>query len=175
MAVGKVGMYGGKFLPIHMGHVYTMIRASTMVDELHVIVSYDEEYEKQLCAQGDHIEHIPHNVRLRWWTQLTKDMPHVHVHAVYEEQTGNFQDWVKGAEGIKKVVGKEIDTVFSSEHSYTEIFDKLYPNATHVVIDSARETYNISATKLRTEGVMKHWNMLPEVVKPYFAKKVVVV
>lgn len=171
----KVGMYGGKFLPIHMGHVYSMIRASTMVDELHVIVSYDEKYEKELCKKGGHIPNIPQEVRLRWWTQLTKDMPHVHVHAVYEEQTGQFEDWKRGAVGIMDAIGKEIDVVFSSEHSYTPIFKELYPDAEHVVIDSDRSTYNISATKLRTEGVMKHWDMLPEVVKPYFVKKVVVV
>jgi HTH-type transcriptional repressor of NAD biosynthesis genes len=177
MTLGKVGMYGGKFLPIHMGHVYSMIRASTMVDELHVIVSYDELYEKALCVGGGKIPHIPYTVRLRWWHQITKDMPHVHVHAVEEIQTGTFRysDWERGRDGIVKAVGKAIDTIFSSEHSYTEFFDKLYPNAQHVVLDADRTTYNISATKLRTEGVMKHWNMLPEVVKPYFVKQVVVV
>jgi len=45
MCKRKIGMYGGKFLPVHMGHVYAMIKASTMVEELHVIVSYDEAYE----------------------------------------------------------------------------------------------------------------------------------
>lgn len=171
----KVGMYGGKFLPIHMGHVYSMIRASTMVDELHVIVSYDEKYEKELCSKGGHIEHIPHQVRLRWWTQITKDMPHVHVHAIYEEQTGDLSDWSEGAERIKRAVNYPITHVFSSEHSYTPIFKEIYSQAEHVVLDAARETYPISATKLRTEGVMKHWDMLPEVVKPYFAAQVVVV
>ncbi len=174
MTTGKVGMYGGKFLPIHMGHVYMMIRASTMVDELHVIVSYDEEYEMKLFKEGG-ISPIPHTVRLRWWTQLTKDMPHVYVHAIYEQQTGNFSDWVKGADKIKKAVQKEIDVVFSSEYSYTEFFNQLYPTAKHVIIDADRTTYDISATKLRTEGAMKHWNMLPNIVKSYFAKKVVIV
>lgn len=171
----KVGMYGGKFLPIHMGHVYAMIRASTMVDELHVIVSYDSEYEKKLCEANGKLEHIPHTVRLRWWHQITKDMPHVKVHAVYEKQTGSFNDWERGRDDILKAVGKPIDTVFSSEHAYTKYFEKLYPGAEHVVIDADRTTYNVSATKLRTEGVMKNWEMLPAVVKPYFAKKVVVV
>lgn len=175
MTAGKVGMFGGKFLPCpHMGHVYAMIRASTMVEELHVIVSYDEEHEKKMCA-GSKIAHIPPRVRLRWWSQLTKDMPHVHVHAVYEQQTGHISDWERGAEGIKAAIGKPIDTVFSSEHAYTEIFRNLYPEAKHIVIDANRETYPISGTMLRTEGVMKHWHMLPEIVKPYFAKKVVVV
>lgn len=175
MTIGKVGFYGGKFLPIHMGHVYSMIRASTMVDELHVIVSYDETYEKMLCEKGGKIPHIPYTVRLRWWHQITKDVPHVHVHAVEEIQTGELSDWARGAEGIKRAVGKPIDTVFSSEEAYGEIFEKLYPGAKHVVLDAARSTYPISATMLRTEGVMKHWNMLPEIVKPYFAKQVVIV
>jgi len=175
MTVGKVGMYGGKFLPCpHMGHVYSMIRASTMVDELHVIVSYDEDHEKKLC-EGGKIPHIPYRVRLRWWSQLTKDLPHVHVHAVYEQQTGDISDWERGAEGIKAAIAKPIDTVFSSEHAYTDIFRNLYPNAQHIVIDANRISYSISGTKLRTEGVMKHWDMLPEIVKPHFVKKVVVV
>lgn len=170
-----VGMYGGKYLILHMGHVYSMIQASTMVDELHVIVSYDEKHEREVLFKDSVVPHIPFNVRLRWWHQITKDMAHVHVHAVYEEQTGKFEDWKKGSEGIKRSVGKDITHVFSSEHSYTEFFNELYPNAEHVVIDAERSTYSVSATKLRTEGVMKHWNMLPEIVKPYFVKKVVVV
>lgn len=175
MTVGKVGMYGGKFLPFpHMGHVYAMIKASTMVEELHVIVSYDTEYEKMLCS-GSKVDHVGFTMRLRWWTQIAKDLPHVHVHAVYEEQTGQFSDWEKGRDGIVSAVGKDIDVVFSSEHSYTEFFDKLYPNAKHIVIDSERENYHISGTKIRTDGVIKHWDMIPNIVKPFFAKKVVIV
>ncbi|WP_144624920.1 multifunctional transcriptional regulator/nicotinamide-nucleotide adenylyltransferase/ribosylnicotinamide kinase NadR [Bacillus velezensis] len=172
---GKVGMYGGKFLPFpHQGHVYAMIKASTMVEELHVIVSHDTEYERQLCT-GSKVDHVNYTMRLRWWTQIAKDLSHVHIHEVYEEQTGQFSDWEKGRDGILKAIGKDIDVVFSSEHAYTDYFDKLYPNAQHVIIDAERETYNISGTKIRTEGVIKHWDMIPSVVKPYFAKQVVVV
>jgi HTH-type transcriptional repressor of NAD biosynthesis genes len=175
MTVGKVGFYGGKFSPIHNGHVYAMIKASTMVDELHIIVSYDDEFEKNVLFKNTKMEHVPFNIRLRWWKQITKDMSHVHVHAIEEKQTGQFSDWEKGADGIKKAIGKHIDVVFSSEHEYGEFFSKLYPTAQHVVVDAKRENYNISATELRTEGAMKHWDMLPEIVRPYFAKKVVIV
>lgn len=175
MTHGTVGMYGGKFLPCpHMGHVYAMIRASTMVDELHVVVSYDEEHEKKLC-EGGKVGHVPYGVRTRWWKRLTRDMPHVRVHAIEEKQTGRFSDWKRGAAAIKTAVGKPIDAVFSSEHAYTKTFERLYPGAAHMLIDPDRKAYPISGTKLRTEGVMKHWCMLPDAVKPYFAKKVVVV
>lgn len=175
MTIGKVGMYGGKFLPVHLGHVNMMIRASTMVDELHIIVSYDPVYEMHLCEEQSGTPRIPEDVRARWWKELTKDMPHVHVHKVYEEQTGEFEDWEKGAEGIKAAIGKPIDVVFSSEYEYEEFFSVLYPEATHAVLDPERSTYNISATKIRTEGAMKHWDMLPGVVRPYFTKQVVIV
>lgn len=151
-----------------------MIKASTMVDELHVIVSHDTAHERKLC-EGGKVDHVNFTMRLRWWTQIAKDLPHVHIHAVYEEQTGKFSDWENGRDGILEAIGKPIDVVFSSEHSYTPIFFKLYPNAMHVIIDSKRETYNISGTKIREEGVMKHWDMIPNIIKPYFAKKVVVV
>lgn len=175
MGKRKIGMYGGKFIPVHMGHVYAMVKASTMVEELHVIVSYDEAYEKEHYYPRSYMAPISYNIRLRWWKQITKDLPHVYVHAIYEPQTGQFSDWVLGAQRIKAVIGKPIDTVFSSEDAYGEYFEKLYPDAEHIMIDSARKAYPISATTIRTEGPLKHWEMLPKAVQPYFVKKVVVV
>lgn len=175
MKYGKVGHYSGKFLPIHRGHVSMMIQASTMVDELHIIVSFDEDYEAMLCEEGGKIKPIPPIVRARWWKQLTKDMPHVHVHTVYEPQTGSFDSWEIGAEGIKEAIGKPIDVVFSSENEYDAIFKELYPEADHVIIDPDRLSFPISATQIRMDGPFEHWEMIPEVVRPYFNKQVVVV
>ncbi|CAM4135597.1 multifunctional transcriptional regulator/nicotinamide-nucleotide adenylyltransferase/ribosylnicotinamide kinase NadR [Lederbergia lenta] len=170
----KVGMYGGKFLPVHQGHVNAMTIASTMVDELHIIVSYDEEYEKRYFENSS-LEPIPYKQRLRWWSQMTKQMDHVYVHAVKEKQTGSFSDWEEGARQIKQAVGKEIDVVFSSEKNYSPTFEKLYPQAVHEIIDNERIMVDISATRIREEGVYQHWEMIPEEVRPYFVKKVVVV
>ena len=175
MMIGKVGMYGGKFVPVHLGHVYAMIKASTMVDELHVIVSYDTEYEKNVLFKDARIPYIPFRQRIRWWKQLTKDLAHVHVHAIEEIQTGQFSDWEKGADAIKQAIGKEIDVVFSSEPRYSEYFDVLYPKAEHIVIDAAREKYPVSATAIRQDGALKHWELLPQPVRPFFVKKVVIV
>ena len=170
-----VGFIGGKYLIPHQGHVYAVITASTRVDELHVIVIYDTEYERNTLFTNAVIEHIPYTTRLRWWRQITKDMPHVHVHAIEQKETGQYADWEDGATKIKFAIKKNITHVFSSEHEYDVYFKELYPKAEHIVIDAERLTYNISATKLRTEGVMKHWNMIPDTIKPYFVKKVAVV
>ncbi|UUV47115.1 nicotinamide-nucleotide adenylyltransferase [Bacillus phage vB_BanS-Thrax5] len=170
-----VGFLGGKFYPIHQGHVFAMTMASTMVDELHIIVSYDDDYEQNVLSKGSKLPHVNYTQRVRWWTEITNHLPHVHVHAVYETNNGKFESWQKGAEGIKKAVGKPITHVFSSESAYTEFFNKLYPEAEHVIIDEDRKKYPVSATKLRTEGVYSNWDLLPEVVRRHYIKKVVVI
>jgi HTH-type transcriptional regulator, transcriptional repressor of NAD biosynthesis genes len=74
------------------------------------------------------------------------------------------------------VIGKPIDYVFSSEIYYIEIFKELYPNAEHKLIDPMRALLNISVTAIRRDGVFRNWEFIPDLVKPhYFVKKVVVV
>lgn len=171
-----IGMLGGKFYPVpHQGHVFAMTVASTMVDELHVIVSYDENFEKETLSKDSKTPHIDYRQRVRWWKQITKDMPHVKVHAVEETNDGTFESWKKGAEGIHEAIGKPITHVFSSEKSYTGFFSKLYPGVAHYIIDASRHKYPISGTKIRKEGIMKNWDMLPEVVRRHFVRRVVIV
>ena len=92
-----------------------------------------------------------------------------------EKQTGKFEDWMAGAKAIKASVGKEIDTVFSSESSYNEYFTELYPDAEHIVLDNDRELFDISTTMIREEGPYVHWHMIPQEVRPYFVKKIAII
>jgi HTH-type transcriptional regulator, transcriptional repressor of NAD biosynthesis genes len=168
------GFIGGKFLPLHLGHVYAIVHASSMVDELYVVLSHSEKRDLELCERTE-MSYIPARIRLRWLSQLTKDMPHVRVISIEDDQGNEDYDWVQGAERIKEEIGKPIDFVFSSELEYSEIFEKLYPTSKHILIDPTRRQVGISATKIREEGVFHHWAFLPDLVKPYFVKKVVIV
>ncbi len=169
------GMFGGKFLVVHQGHASAMQRAAAMVDKLYVIVTYNVALEQNRYFNHSVITPISIEQRLRWWHEITKDMSHVSIHAVEETNINNEPDWHSCADRIKAVVAKPIDVVFSSEPSYESIFSRLYPNAEHIVIDSNRQAYPISASQIRNEGAMRHWQQLPDVVKPYFAKSVVIV
>ncbi|MEH7177525.1 multifunctional transcriptional regulator/nicotinamide-nucleotide adenylyltransferase/ribosylnicotinamide kinase NadR [Neobacillus vireti] len=169
-----VGFFGGKFLPLHLGHVYAIVHASAIVDELYVVLSHSEIRDRELC-RNTKMNFIPAQIRLRWLSQLTRDMPHVKVVSIEDNQDNDNYNWTEGAQLIKKAIGKPIDYVFSSEIEYNDIFKELYPNAIHKLIDPMRTHVNISATAIRREGVFRHWEFIPDLVKPYFVKKIVVV
>ncbi|KOP82825.1 multifunctional transcriptional regulator/nicotinamide-nucleotide adenylyltransferase/ribosylnicotinamide kinase NadR [Cytobacillus solani] len=169
----KVGFFGGKFLPLHQGHVYSIIKASTMVDELYVVLSHSEKRDQELCA-GSSLSSIPCHIRLRWLSQLTKEMDNVKVVEVEDQEGNDDYNWKEGSLKIREAIGRKIDVVFSSEIEYAPTFKELYPEAKHILIDENREQVPISATKIREKGVFAYWGYIPEVAKPYFIKKVVI-
>ena len=72
----KVGMYGGSFNPLHLGHVNNIITASTLCDELYLILSVTNDENE-----------IDHRERLMWLKNLTKDMPGVKVFEIFDNNT----------------------------------------------------------------------------------------
>ena len=64
----RVGMYGGSFDPLHIGHLHDIIRAAAMCEELYVMISWCEGREstsKELRYRWIHnnIRHLP-NVKI---------------------------------------------------------------------------------------------------------------
>ncbi|MGF2616397.1 multifunctional transcriptional regulator/nicotinamide-nucleotide adenylyltransferase/ribosylnicotinamide kinase NadR [Rossellomorea vietnamensis] len=168
-----VGFFGGKFLPLHQGHVLAIMEASSTVDELYIILSHSEVRDRKTCEKTD-FPYIPGRVRLRWLHQLTKDMENVHVLSIEDNGGEDEYDWELGAKKIKQAIGKPITHVFSSEKDYDDIFQLIYKDSTHILIDPDRIMMPVSATKIRTEGVYANWNFIPKVVQPFFVKKVVI-
>ena len=153
----KVGMFGGKF-NLHNGHIYAIYEASTMVDELYVVVSYIEERDKELAKQAG-IKYANPKLRALWITQATKHIPNVKVLCVEDipMDVGYTIDdvWALGAERIKQAIPEKITHVFSSENEYEPFFKANYEGAEHIVIDAERKNVPISSTKLREEGIYK--------------------
>lgn len=96
-----VGFIGGKFLPLHLGHVYAIVQASSIVDELYVVLSHSELRDRQLC-QRSKMDYIPPQIRLRWLSQLTKDMTHVKVISIQDDQGNEDYNWAEGGGNIKR-------------------------------------------------------------------------
>lgn len=167
-----IGFLTGKFAPLHTGHIYFISKAATMVDTLYVILSYDGKVFK------DKPELSLRN-RLLWLKQTFKDLPHIKILHVDETDIPAYPDgWADWASLVNKSLWKagkvnKVDKIFSSEPEYEEGFKRYWPEAQHVVIDAAREEFNISATKIR-ENPFKYWSFLPSVVRKHYVKKVMI-
>jgi len=162
-----VGFFGGKFLPLHLGHMYAILEASTQVDKLYVVLSSSKEEDKRLCVE-DGIKYIPMEVRLSWIGEAINNLENVEAIMIED------YNWQAGSLKIVEAIPEKITHVFSSEKAYSKYFDMYYPWAKHVIIDNSRNTVNIRAMHIRS-NIYQYWDMLPNVVKGFFVKRVAVV
>ena len=48
----KIGFYGGKMLPVHLGHIFCIRQAARQCQELHVILFHSSPNEQLLISQS---------------------------------------------------------------------------------------------------------------------------
>jgi HTH-type transcriptional repressor of NAD biosynthesis genes len=163
----KVGFYGGKFLPVHQGHVFAITTGACEMDKFYVVLCTDEKEEEKLGIEAGTFYATPQK-RISWIGQIIADMPNVELIHINEYR------FKEGSKLIKKAIPHPITHVYSSERSYGPIFEELYPGARHVLVDEERKAYPISATEIRSDPY-SNWDMLPKVVRKDFVKKVCIV
>lgn len=164
----KVGMYGGSFDPLHLGHIHDIIRAAAVCEELYVMISWCEGRES-----------TSKELRYRWILNSTGHLSNVKIimiedEAVSKEVYNTDYYWEKGAQDIKDTIGKPIDAVFcGSDYHGTNRFESLYcPESEVIYFDRAEVP--ISSTEIR-DWATQHWDYIPDVCKDYYTRKVLVV
>ncbi|OPX42771.1 trifunctional NAD biosynthesis/regulator protein NadR [Ruminiclostridium hungatei] len=160
----KCGMYGGSFNPLHLGHVRCIIEAANQCEELILVIS-----------EGINRDEIDIRVRYRWVYQLTKHIGNVRLFVLQDaaknKEAYTEEYWMKDAGKVKEFAGKKLDVVFcGSDYDNNSFWAKCYPEAETIFL----QRDDISSTKIR-ENVMAHWEWLPNSVKPYYAKKVLLI
>lgn len=158
------GLYGGSFNPLHLGHVRCIIKAANQCKKLVIVIS-----------EGTERKEIDIRVRYRWIYQLTNHLSNVSLFILQdnaESKSRYTQDyWDKDAEAVKKFAGEPIDAVFcGNDYDESSFWKQCYPEAKIQFF----ERDEISSTKIR-ENVYKYWEWLPNIVKPYFVKKVLLI
>jgi HTH-type transcriptional repressor of NAD biosynthesis genes len=72
----SVGVVFGKFYPLHTGHIYLIQRACSQVDELHIVMGYDEKRDRELFEDSAMSQQPTISDRLRWLLQTFKYQKH---------------------------------------------------------------------------------------------------
>lgn len=158
----KIGMYGGSFNPLHLGHVNDIIEAANQCEKLYVVLSNTNDPKE-----------IDHRERLMWLKNVTADMENVEVFEIFDRNTSkDTYDWNLGAQDIKNYINAPIDVVFSGDdYKGRNIWETLYPESE--IVYFPREEINISSTQIR-EDPFKYYDYLPKIVQKHYIKKVCV-
>ncbi|MEQ1585414.1 MAG: AAA family ATPase [Cyclobacteriaceae bacterium] len=156
----KRGLAIGKFMPVHAGHIALIRFAAAHCDELIVSMSYTEA------------DPIPHTLRFSWLQEIFKHEPNIKPTAVKDDFDNESLAWPERtkvwADFLKRQYGK-IDVMVSSEEYGTFLDEHL--GVVHIPFDPARKQIPVSATLIR-ERPFTYWEFIPEVVRPYFVKKI---
>lgn len=154
------GLVLGKFMPVHNGHIKLIEHAVSNCDSLIVWV----------CVSNK--ETMPAGLRLEWIKRIFKDNHKIKpVLFEYDESIlPNTSEASKEVSEIWSEVIKQslpqIDVIISSE-KYGD-FVAEYLNIEHIYYPLNRVT---SASAIR-DNPYKHWQFIPNVVKPYFYRKI---
>ena len=147
----KIGMYGGKFMPLHKGHNYCIQTASKECEKVYVIMFYGGKEEEQILINNKE-KYLKVENRKRKLIRVSKKYQNVipiFIDVTDLRLEDGSEDWDAETPLVREVVGKRLDAVYSSETSYDSYFKKAYPEAIHRIVDENRNRYQISGTKIR--------------------------
>lgn len=157
----KVGMYGGKFMPFHKGHMYCVEKAASMCEKLYVLLFYGNDQELKILKERPKDKWLFPESRLEIMKKACSKLDNVIVEAIDVTKCKNpdgSEDWEAETPLVLNICG-ELDAVFGSESGYSDYFSKAYPKAEYVIIDEDRKTVPISGTMIRNmnEEERKKW------------------
>lgn len=175
----STGVITGKFAPLHSGHIYAITQASTQVDHLYVILSYDDKFFDTLDNKEYWKERMSMKKRMLWLKRTFHELDHITVLCFDETNVAAYPEgaleWSKGVQALLSANGVDsVDKWFSSEPEYSSWINAYWHGTEHVVLDADRDAVNISATKIR-QSPFKYWKYLPSIVRKEFLLKVAVI
>lgn len=154
------GLIIGKFLPIHKGHIALINFAAEQCKELIVSMSY---------TANDPIDPA---TRFSWIKEIFRDQERIKPEMIEDDFDDESLPWNDRTKIWASFIRKRfppVDALFSSEE-YGESFARNL-GIKHIPFDQQRKQVPVSATLIR-EKPFPYWDFIPEIVRPYFVKKI---
>jgi len=144
------GFYGGKFMPLHKGHLYCIDTAARQCDKVVVImfINGDDEIEIKKTHSEAELSVESRIKQLEKVCELYENVSFYIINDDYCRNEDGTENWDAETPLVREHV-PHMDYVYSSEPSYDAYFKRAYPEATHIIVDEKRINYPISATMIR--------------------------
>jgi HTH-type transcriptional repressor of NAD biosynthesis genes len=144
-------------------------RACSQVDELHIIMGYDDTRDRELFEESAMSQQPTVPDRLRWLLQTFKYQKNIRIHAFNEEGWSPIRTagtcGVMGS-ALMSEKGIEPNRIYTSEEADAPQYLEHLGIET-VLIDPKRTFMNISGGQIR-ENPFRYWEYIPTEVKPFF-------
>jgi HTH-type transcriptional repressor of NAD biosynthesis genes len=112
---------------------------------------------------------------LRGMQVTYRDVSHVKVHFLDESDLPLMPEgWEAWRDRVISVLGFAPDRVFAGNGRYVRPLREHFGASFHI-IDPERTGVPITTSRIRREGILRHWETLAGVCRPFFAKRVVLV
>jgi HTH-type transcriptional repressor of NAD biosynthesis genes len=150
----------GKFMPIHYGHIALIRFAAQQCDEVIVSMSFTPE------------DPIDPPLRFSWIKEIFKTEASIKPSMIvdnFDNESLPLEERTAGWATVIQKIYPPIDYIFSSE-AYGEPFAK-HLGAKHILFDADRKKFPVAASLLRNAPVT-YWNFIPDVVRPFFVRKI---
>ena len=157
-----VGMYGGKFMPMHIGHLRCLKIASEECEQVYCILFYGGDQEEKVHADrpSDYAMSLDARVRQLYRAAAYFDnvTPVVLDISKCRNEDGT-ENWEAETPLVLRACGHHLDAVYGSEPSYAEYFSNAYPYAVYRCLDPERKHIHISGTDVREMNAQerKEW------------------
>lgn len=151
----KIGMYGGKFMPLHKGHYHCLEVAAEECETVYFICFINGIQEQSIIAKENKEEYSLRSRLIQMYRaaeMLKNKCSNILVRII--DVAGcitpeGTEDWEAETPLVRTVCGPQIDAVYGSEESYGKYFKEAYPEAEYRLVDKDRVVEPISATMIR--------------------------
>ena len=169
-----IGIFVGKFLMLHQGHIHAINTAYTQCDKLYVIVCHSQ-YDNDKYNYYN-IKPTPYQQRVTWLKSIFEEYENITILSHKEDHIMPYpHGWKKWSKSIHKLIEEHIDIYFTSSYEDKDNIEKYFPDTKLGMLDHERKEYPISSTTIMKEGVFKHWKFIPNITKYYYNKKIAIV